>query len=74
MDEYSKNAESLKTESRMIKNKYIEIDANKKCEECSNSVFTKEGYFFPCMHSFHKDCLIRRVTDPDRKRKIQNYD
>ena len=25
MDEYSKNAESLKTESRMIKNKYIEI-------------------------------------------------
>lgn len=29
MDQYSKNAESLKNELKMIKNRYMEIDANK---------------------------------------------
>jgi hypothetical protein len=32
MDSYSANAEQLKNELRLIKNRCIEVDSNNKCE------------------------------------------
>ena len=54
MDGYSKNAEQLKNELRVIKNRYIEIESSHKCEECQKNLFSEEFYIFPCMHGFHK--------------------
>lgn len=68
MEAYSKNAEQLKNELRNIKNKYIEIDTNKTCEECFQSMFFSEFYIFPCMHGFHKDCIMKKLkTSHDKK-------
>lgn len=65
MDSYSTNADQLKNELRMIKNRCIEIDSSHKCEECFKTLFSTEFYIFPCMHGFHKDCLFESVkTQP----------
>jgi hypothetical protein len=58
MDSYSANAEQLKNELRLIKNRCIEVDSNTKCEECFKVLYKSEFYIFPCMHGFHKDCLF----------------
>ncbi len=39
MIDYSNNAENLKYELKSLKAKYLEIDENKKCEECYDSIF-----------------------------------
>ena len=57
MDSYSQNAEQLKNELRMVKNRCIEIDSSHKCEECFKTLFSQEFYIFPCMHGFHRPCL-----------------
>ena len=54
MIDYSNNAENLKYELKSLKAKYLEIDENKKCEECYDSIFDQEFYVFPCLHCFHR--------------------
>ena len=54
MEGYSLNAEQLKNELRNLKNKYLVINSNQKCDECYKSIFQEEFYIFPCMHGFHK--------------------
>ena len=44
MDSYSTNAEQLKNELRMVKNRCIEIDSSHKCEECLKTLFIQEFY------------------------------
>ena len=61
MDSYSVNADQLKNELRMIKNRCIEIDSSHKCEECFKTLFNQEFYIFPCMHGFHRECLFESV-------------
>lgn len=41
MDSYSANAEQLKNELRMVKNRCIEIDSSHKCEECFKTLFSQ---------------------------------
>lgn len=41
MDSYSTNAEQLKNELRMVKNRCIEIDSSHKCEECLKTLFSQ---------------------------------
>ena len=65
MDSYSSNAEALKQQLRMIKNRCIEVDSSHKCEQCFKTLFYQEFYIFPCMHGFHRDCLYDSVkTNP----------
>lgn len=39
-----------------------------------NSVFSDEFYVFPCLHSFHKNCLLQKITDETKKKKIDETD
>eukprot|EP00825_Cyclidium_porcatum_P049512 TRINITY_DN8575_c0_g1_i5.p2 TRINITY_DN8575_c0_g1~~TRINITY_DN8575_c0_g1_i5.p2 ORF type:complete len:292 (+),score=76.05 TRINITY_DN8575_c0_g1_i5:134-1009(+) len=66
---YAENADQLKQEIRQINNRYIEIDQNHKCEECSKSMLSEEFYIFPCMHGFHKSCLMQKTVEQQCEQK-----
>ena len=63
MEGYSNNAEQLKNDLRTLKNKYIVINSSQKCDECLRSIYLEEFYIFPCLHGFHKECLLKRIMD-----------
>jgi vacuolar protein sorting-associated protein 18 len=72
MKGYSDNSELLKTQLRGLKNNCIKIPNNMKCDECLISVFTEEFYVFPCLHAFHKNCLLLKIKDETKKRRIED--
>lgn len=78
MDGYSQNAEQLKQELRVLKTKYIEVDAEQKCERCTRPIIQEEFYAFPCVHSYHKSCLLKTVREsapePAKLAKIEDLD
>jgi hypothetical protein len=59
MASFEKNAEYLKNEWRNLKNRFLEIKGDQKCEECLRNVFTEEIYVFPCSHVYHKVISFR---------------
>ncbi|KAF9569895.1 DigA protein [Agrocybe pediades] len=63
MDEATRTAESIKQDITALKNRFITIDANEQCSKCSNLLFTRQFYVFPCHHTFHADCLIGLVKE-----------
>ena len=69
MEGYSNNAEQLKNDLRTLKNKFIVIESSQKCDECYRSIYLEEFYIFPCLHGFHKECLLKRIADSP----IENY-
>ena len=54
MGGFEKNSEYLKNELRNIKNRYLEVRGDQKCEECAKSIFQEEFYVFSCSHTYHK--------------------
>ena len=60
---YQTNSSHLKSDLRVIKNRYIEIESKTRCEACSVPIFNMEFYIFPCMHAVHKECLIRKIEN-----------
>lgn len=71
MEGYSNNAEQLKNDLRNLKNKYIVINSSQKCDECLRSIYLEEFYIFPCLHGFHKECLLKRIMEnPIENKKI----
>jgi len=63
LSSFEKNSEYLKGELRGLKNRYIEIKGDHKCEECTRSIFVEEFYIFPCGHGYHKSCLKNKMTE-----------
>mmetsp|Transcript_10832 Transcript_10832/g.9366 ORF Transcript_10832/g.9366 Transcript_10832/m.9366 type:complete len:80 (-) Transcript_10832:290-529(-) len=78
MQAFERNAEYLKNELRSLKNRYIELKGDQKCEECMRSIFTEEFYLFPCSHCYHKSCLKKKMTSlkihQDKLREVDHLD
>uniref|UniRef100_A0A8H7Y799 Pep3/Vps18/deep orange domain-containing protein n=1 Tax=Psilocybe cubensis TaxID=181762 RepID=A0A8H7Y799_PSICU len=73
MDEATQTAESIKQDIAALKNRFITIDANEKCSNCSNLLLSRQFYVFPCHHTFHADCLIglaKEYLPPHALRRI----
>lgn len=58
MDEATRNADAIKQDIAALSKRFVTIDALEKCSVCSNALFTRQFYVFPCQHTFHADCLI----------------
>lgn len=46
---------------QQLRENYVIVDANQKCELCKYPTLTRTFYVFPCGHSFHGDCLEEEV-------------
>jgi len=61
MDEATLMAESIKRDVIALKNRFVTIDVEEQCSQCSHLLLTRQFYVFPCRHCFHADCLIGLV-------------
>ena len=62
MDDTTKNAEAIKQDIKLLRNRFIVIDAAERCTVCSLPLMSRQFYVFPCQHTFHANCLIGLVS------------
>lgn len=61
MKEATDAAELIREDIQQLRENYVIVDANQKCELCKYPTLTRTFYVFPCGHSFHGDCLEEEV-------------
>ena len=59
LQEHSRNAEVLRQNTRKQKHKFIMVHPTQHCDLCFAGLLSKEFYVFPCLHGFHRECLLR---------------
>ncbi|KAJ2467817.1 Vacuolar protein sorting-associated protein 18 like protein, partial [Coemansia sp. RSA 2320] len=62
MDEATRTAEAMQRDMVGLKNRFAILNAEETCQVCSQPLWLRQFYVFPCQHSFHGDCLTRRVV------------
>lgn len=67
LSEHSKSAEELRKKQRKQRHKHITVNPAQECDLCSQSIFKKEFYVFPCAHAFHRECIYRRLRNYQSK-------
>lgn len=55
------SAHQVTGELKNAKERYFELDGMHVCESCSKVALNKTFIVYPCLHSFHKDCLIKML-------------
>eukprot|EP00826_Nyctotherus_ovalis_P020515 TRINITY_DN16457_c0_g1_i2.p1 TRINITY_DN16457_c0_g1~~TRINITY_DN16457_c0_g1_i2.p1 ORF type:complete len:542 (+),score=128.02 TRINITY_DN16457_c0_g1_i2:239-1864(+) len=60
MSDYSKSAEDINTQLKSLKNSCIPVPSEQYCDKCKDSLIGEARFYvFPCLHSFHRNCIIR---------------
>ena len=44
-----------------MKKRGYSLSSKQRCEYCSDSIFSKQFYIFPCSHGFHSSCILKRA-------------
>lgn len=44
-----------------MKKRGFSASSQQRCEYCSDGLFSRQFYLFPCSHGMHSDCLLRRT-------------
>lgn len=61
MDESVEMAENIRGEIHRFEKRYALVEPGENCFLCGFPVATKKFYVFPCLHTFHCDCLLEVV-------------
>lgn len=67
MDESVEMADNIRGEINKFEKRYALVEPGENCFLCGFPVATKKFYVFPCLHTFHCDCLLEVVL------KSSNY-
>ncbi|KAL2752730.1 hypothetical protein ACRALDRAFT_1036977 [Sodiomyces alcalophilus JCM 7366] len=63
MDESSQTAANIKVDIVALDQRYAIVEPGEKCYVCGLPLLSRQFFVFPCQHSFHSDCLGRRVLE-----------
>ena len=63
MDESSQTATNIKVDIAALDHRYAIVDPGEKCYVCGLPLLSRQFFVFPCQHSFHSDCLGRKVLE-----------
>lgn len=63
MDESSQTATNIKIDIAALDHRYAIVEPGEKCYVCSLPLLSRQFFVFPCQHSFHSDCLGRKVME-----------
>ncbi|KAH7349899.1 vacuolar membrane protein pep3 [Plectosphaerella cucumerina] len=63
MDESSQTAANIKVDIAALDHRYAIVEPGEKCYVCSLPLLSRQFFVFPCQHSFHSDCLGRKVLE-----------
>lgn len=75
MDESSTTAANIKLDIAALDHRYAIVGPGEKCYDCGLPLLSRQFFVFPCQHSFHSDCLGRRVLEQSgvaRSRRIRD--
>ncbi|PIA13753.1 hypothetical protein COEREDRAFT_11032 [Coemansia reversa NRRL 1564] len=74
MDEATRTAEAMQRDMSGLKSRFAILSTEEGCQVCGKPLWLRQFYVFPCQHSFHGDCLTRRVVgscNRVQRRRIQ---
>lgn len=63
MDESSQTATNIKVDIAALDHRYAIVEPGEKCYTCGLPLLSRQFFVFPCQHSFHSDCLGRKVLE-----------
>lgn len=63
MDESSQTASNIKVDIAALDHRYAIVDPGEKCYVCGLPLLSRQFFVFPCQHSFHSDCLGRKILE-----------
>jgi vacuolar protein sorting-associated protein 18 len=63
MDESSQTATNIKIDIAALDHRYAIVEPGEKCYVCGLPLLSRQFFVFPCQHSFHSDCLGRKVME-----------
>lgn len=63
MDESSQTASNIKMDIAALDHRYAIVEPGEKCYVCGLPLLSRQFFVFPCQHSFHSDCMGRRVLE-----------
>jgi vacuolar protein sorting-associated protein 18 len=63
MDESSQTAANIKIDISALDHRYAIVEPGEKCYVCGLPLLSRQFFVFPCQHSFHSDCLGRKVME-----------
>lgn len=63
MDESSQTASNIKVDIAALDQRYAIVEPGEKCYTCGLPLLSRQFFVFPCQHSFHSDCLGRKVLE-----------
>lgn len=63
MDESSQTATNIKVDITALDHRYAIVEPGEKCYTCGLPLLSRQFFVFPCQHSFHSDCLGRKVLE-----------
>ncbi|KKP02713.1 hypothetical protein THAR02_05166 [Trichoderma harzianum] len=63
MDESSQTATNIKLDIAALDHRYAIVEPGEKCYVCGLPLLSRQFFVFPCQHSFHSDCMGRKVLE-----------
>jgi hypothetical protein len=63
MDESSQTATNIKIDIAALDHRYAIVEPGEKCYICTLPLLSRQFFVFPCQHSFHSDCLGKKVME-----------
>lgn len=63
MDESSLTASNIKLDIAALDQRYALVEPGEKCYVCSLPLLSRQFFVFPCQHSFHSDCMGKKVLE-----------
>lgn len=63
MDESSQTATNIKIDIAALDHRYAIVEPGEKCYVCTLPLLSRQFFVFPCQHSFHSDCLGKKVME-----------
>ncbi|EGR29063.1 vacuolar sorting protein, putative [Ichthyophthirius multifiliis] len=63
MNNYNNMSENLKKEIRLYNQKFIYIKDEINCKLCFENIIEQDHYVFPCLHAFHRTCLVKQIKN-----------
>ena len=72
VEEMNKSAEQIKKYKNYFENRSSTFLSDRDCEACGKNLIGDRKYIlFPCLHGFHKICLIHEQFSQDNKIKVK---
>lgn len=74
MDESEATAANIRLDIAALDRRYAIVEPGERCYECGMPLLSRQFFVFPCQHSFHSDCLGKKVVEgmgPGRAARIR---